>query len=236
MIELYIFQPAYGLPNASPFVMKVETYLRMTGIEFKTVIKNDPRKMPKQKLPVILDDGKEVPDSGAILAHLKQKYGDKLDGNLTPAQRGTAHAIRRMLEESLYFVLLYMRWVDAPGWEITRKTFFGAMPAMVRAFLPGMIHKNMKKMLYGQGVARHSREEIIALGKADLEALAQILSDKPYFLGQEPTSIDAIAYAFLAQLLYTPFQDELVAYAKTLQNIVAFTDRMRDRYYPKAAA
>lgn len=29
MIQLQQFAPAFGLPNASPFCMKLETYLRM---------------------------------------------------------------------------------------------------------------------------------------------------------------------------------------------------------------
>jgi glutathione S-transferase len=232
MIELYNFRPAYGLPSASPFVLKVDAYLRMTGIPFKVVIKNDPRKAPKKKLPVILDEGQEIPDSGAIIAHLKKKYGDKLDAKLTPEQHGVAHAVRRMLEESTYFAVVYARWIYPPGWEITREVFFGKMPAIVRAFLPGMIQKDIKRTLYGQGIGRHSHDEIMAMGKADIDAMVQILGDKPYLLGDEPTSIDAIGYGFVAQLMYTPFTDELITYAKTRKTLVAYTDRIRARYYP----
>lgn len=32
MIKLHQLAPAFGLPNASPFCMKVETYLRMAGL------------------------------------------------------------------------------------------------------------------------------------------------------------------------------------------------------------
>lgn len=35
MIELHQFRPFWGLPNASPFCMKVETYLRFRGIPYK---------------------------------------------------------------------------------------------------------------------------------------------------------------------------------------------------------
>ena len=34
-IKLYQFPPALGLPNASPFCMKLETYLRMAGLPFE---------------------------------------------------------------------------------------------------------------------------------------------------------------------------------------------------------
>ena len=35
MIQLYQFEPAFGLPNASPFCMKVETWLRMAALPFE---------------------------------------------------------------------------------------------------------------------------------------------------------------------------------------------------------
>ena len=34
MIKLYQYSPAFGLPNASPFCMKLETYLRMAQLPF----------------------------------------------------------------------------------------------------------------------------------------------------------------------------------------------------------
>lgn len=35
MIKLYQFEPAFGLANASPFCMKLETYLRMADLPFE---------------------------------------------------------------------------------------------------------------------------------------------------------------------------------------------------------
>jgi hypothetical protein len=57
MIKLHQFAPAFGLPNASPFCMKVETYLRMAGLPYERVNSGDVLRAPKGKLPVIDDDG-----------------------------------------------------------------------------------------------------------------------------------------------------------------------------------
>ena len=80
MIKLYQFAPAFGLPNASPFCMKVETYLRMAGLPHELV--NDGlrvMKAPKGKLPFIDDDGVVVADSTFIIEHLQRRYGAPLD-------------------------------------------------------------------------------------------------------------------------------------------------------------
>ena len=52
-IELYQFAPAFGLPNASPFCMKMETWLRMAGLPFTIPAPNFSHfgKAPKGKMP-----------------------------------------------------------------------------------------------------------------------------------------------------------------------------------------
>src|SRR5215467_2268822 len=75
MIKLYQFNPAWGLPNPSPFCMKVETYLRMVGLPYEVVNGAMPFKAPKKKLPYIEDGAQVVADSGFIVDYLKKTYG-----------------------------------------------------------------------------------------------------------------------------------------------------------------
>ena len=72
MITLYQFSPVWGLPNTSPFCLKVETYLRMTEVPYEIKFVMDPRKSPKGKLPVIKMNGETIPDSELIIDYLKQ--------------------------------------------------------------------------------------------------------------------------------------------------------------------
>ena len=81
-------------------------------------------------------------------------------------------------------------------------------------------------------MGKHSSAEIYAIGIADLTALSDFLADKPFFFGNEPTSLDASAYGILANILGTPFNSPLKDRAQQLTNIVAYCDRIRDRYYP----
>ena len=99
MIKLFQFAPAFGLPNASPFCMKLETYLRMAGLPFQLVNSGDGFKAPKRKLPYIDDGGTVVADSGFIIDYLKGRYGDPLDDALSPLQRALATAFQRLFED-----------------------------------------------------------------------------------------------------------------------------------------
>lgn len=59
MIELHSFGPAFGLPDPSPFCIKAELLLKLSGLPYQRVIGNLQR-APKRKLPVIVDDGATI--------------------------------------------------------------------------------------------------------------------------------------------------------------------------------
>jgi glutathione S-transferase len=213
MITRHQFKSVWGLPNASPFCMKTETYLRMAGLPYEVRV-SDPRKAPKQKLPYIEEDGVRICDSAAIVQHLKQKHGDKLDAGLTEQQLALGHVIRRTCEEGLYWVLVYSRWGEEDGFALVERDLLRpALPALVRSFLPGVIRKGVMKQAHAQGTGRHTREEIYELGKADLQALSSLLGTQDFFLGQNPTRT-----------------------LETFPNLVAYCKRMKARYYADASA
>lgn len=230
MITLYQFNPAFGLPNPSPFCFKVETYLRMTGEPYE-VKPGNPQRAPKGKLPFIKDGGVVVSDSAHILDHLKKTRGDKLDKDLSAKDRALGHLVRRTLEEGLYFCMVYARWVDDVGWAAGKDQFFSSMPALARAIVPGIARRMVKKQVQAQGTGRHAPEDIYAMAAEDTAALSEILGDKPYFLGDDPTSVDASAYAFLALMLWSPLPEAVGSAVKKHPNLVAYCERMKARYY-----
>jgi glutathione S-transferase len=231
VIKVHQFAPAFGLPNASPFCMKLETWLRMTGLPYELVNDGNVMKAPKGKLPYIEDDGTVVADTGFIIEYLKRRHGDPLDAALTPLQRAQATAFQRLFEESLYWAVVYTRWVDDAGWALTREAFFGSLPAPARAFLPALARRALRAELRGHGMGRHTPEEIFAIAGRDLQAVADFLDDKAFMLGPNPSSIDATAYAFLANLLWAPVDSPIRRRAQELPALEAYCRRMKARYY-----
>ena len=234
MIKLYQFSPAFGLPNASPFCMKVEVYLRMAGLPYECPHGADFRKSPKGKLPYIMDSGaggKVVADSTFIIDYLKATYGDKLDAHLSPAQRALGVLIQRTFEESLYWTVVHCRWIEEAGFAKVDEAVFGRMKFPLRQIIPMLGRRGLRKQLHAQGTGRHSRDEIFAIGCRDISALAEILGDKAFFLGDEPSSIDASAYAFLANLLWVPVDLPIRAHAQTFANLETYCQRMKARYF-----
>lgn len=236
MIRLHKFKSCWGVPDPSPFCIKVETYLRMVGLPFERVEHATPFKGPKKKLPYLEDGSKAIPDSGFILDYLKATYGDTLDGRLSAEERARGHALRRMLEEALYWQLVYSRWAEERNWAVIEPLFFGGLPPGLRQLVPIIAARGVRKTLWLQGTGRHTREEIYHLGREDLSALSIALGAMPYLFGESPTSFDAVAYGFLENLITPPLESPLKDHALALQNLAPYCARIRERYYERPPA
>ncbi|WP_299488513.1 glutathione S-transferase family protein [Acaryochloris sp. IP29b_bin.137] len=231
MLTLYQFEPVWGLPNASPFCMKLETYLRMTHLDYQVDTSADVRKAPKGKLPYIKDNGKIIADSNLIIDYLKATYGDPLDGHLSPMDAAVALAFQRLIEENLYWALVYSRWIDEKNWPTTKAVYFSDLPLVLRSIIPKIALKSVTQNLQGHGMGRHTPTEIYHIATLDLQALSSFLHDKPYFMGDQPTTLDASAYSVLANILDDTLTSPLRENAMQLENLGRYCDRMHQAYY-----
>lgn len=232
-IKLYQFGPAFEVPSPSSFCLKLETWLRMAGLEYDNKITPDPRKAPMGKLPMIEVDGETVADSQCAIEHLEKVRDIKLNAQLNVVERGRAMALIRMLEEHSYWALVYFRWIDAEGWEITREEFFGKLNPLLRAILPGMVRKKTLRDARGQGLALHSRDQILHRYNEDINALAANLGERPYFGGYQPANVDAVAFGLLANVLLASMHLPLTDITRQHANLVAYTQRMLENYFPE---
>ena len=231
MITLCQFHRIWNLPNASPFCMKVETYLRMAGLAYEIKPINNPQSAPKGKLPYIQIDGVNYPDSELIIDELKIRYGNALDQHLTKEQQALSLLIDHVFCEQLYWILVYLRWKSDAGWACVKPGYFAKLPAIPRLFVPSLVRRKMLKALDYQGTGRHSLDEVIYLGSKSIDALAEILGNNPYFLGGKPTSVDATAFSFIANLLMSPVDDALKQHVLKSKAVIAYCNRMWDEFY-----
>jgi len=172
-----------------------------------------------------------VADTTFVIDYLKGRYGDPLDAALSALERAVATAFQRLIEENLYWAIVQTRWADDAGWEGTREAFFGAMPAPLRWFVPALARRGLLAEMRGHGMGRHSAAEIHTIGCRDVTAIADFLADKPYMLGEQPTSLDATTHAFLANLLWAPVDSPIRRHAQARPTLEAYCQRMKARYF-----
>jgi glutathione S-transferase len=231
MITLYTFGPAFGLPDPSPFVTKVDLLLKLAGLSFR-VDTGGFRKAPKGKLPYLDDDGERIADSTFIRWHIEKKYQFDFDRGLDRAQRATAWAFEKMAEDQLYWAVVNERWMQDSNFHKGPARFFQPVPAPLRPVVVGVVRRQLRRTLHGQGIGRHSDVEITTLATRSVDAIADYLGEKPFFMGPEPSGADATIFAFVAGVLCPIFDSPIRAAADRHDNLKRYVGRMTARFYP----
>jgi glutathione S-transferase len=231
--EIILHQPphrSWGSPNLSPFCAKLECYLRIADVPYKPH-RADFRKAPKGKIPFVVLDGKHMGDSQLIIEELERRLAasgkQPLDHGMSARDVATSRMIRRTIEEGLYFVGLYARWKADDGYVLMREEFKKIVPGFI---LP-IIRRAQNKKLQAQGTGRHTFEEAMAMGVADLDAVAALLGNQPFMLGDQPRVIDCTVFGFLETLLAFPLDTPLKRRGLEHANLTAFRKRIRDRWW-----
>jgi glutathione S-transferase len=233
-IRLFTFGSGWGIPfpTAAPFPLKLATWLRMTGLENQIVVENNPGKGPKKKSPWIEDGEVRMGDSELIIRYLREKHGVDPDARLSPRDRALSLAWHRTFEEHYHQAFEHQLFFGRGGSDRLHE-LAATMPPVVRSIAPPLMLSQFKKQLYARGLGRHDEKDIIAMGQADLDAASIFLADRPYFLGDEPTGLDACAFGFLGVTVYVKGDNPLFRHAASLENLMAYTERMRARYFPE---
>jgi len=233
MIKLYSFGSAFNLADPSPFVTKVDLYMRANKIEFESIPSADNlQKAPKGKLPFIDDNGLIIADSSFIIKHLEQYHNAKIDDWLSDKQKATAYLMSKSLEENLYWCIVHSRWVDELTWPTVKATFFDPMPFPLNKIVPIIARRNVIKNINGHGMGKHSNGEIMTIAQQSLESLSVLLGNKPFFFGGTITSLDITAYAMISNFTQSTIENPMNEMAKKYENLVAYTKRIQQEYYP----
>ncbi|CAB3225878.1 unnamed protein product [Arctia plantaginis] len=240
IVYLYQFSRTPLLPSTSPYSLKVETWLRLAGIKYENVDHKAKFRSKKGQLPFVELNGEEIADSAFIIKELSEKYNKDLDAALTPEQKVVSHAMICMIENHLSWVILWWRakYPDSviKGYQVNLQNALNTRlpnPILNFCYKLTAARKGMKKAK-AHGIGVHSEEEIVELGKNDLRVLSDLLSDRPFFFGDEPTLLDVVAFANLAQI---HFIDKEVAHPlrdainELFPNLVGLVSRIKERAF-----
>lgn len=234
-LKVYHLPGMWGLPSVSPFCLKLDAFLRMSGIEHESRTAGTPFGAPKRKAPWIEHNGMALGDSALIISYLKSHFGVDPDAQLSPAQRGQGVAIQRLVEENLYWAMVHDRWIKPENWALLKGSVLSRVPALLRTILAPLARRGVRKQIIGHGLGLHSAAEITAIATRDIEALAAMLGDQPFFFGDHPTETDAAVYSLLANIHCVPFASPMKPVIAGHVNLVGFIDRFQTAIYPSGA-
>ena len=250
VVYLVQFPVSPQIRTISPFALKLETYLRMNKVNYEPVYALAFSK--KGQIPYIELNGEQIADSNIIIKELEQKGITKHD-EVSEDQKAVNHLAIRTVENHLAWTGFLWRYgfhmpefydkLCEPYYGKSRSLFFfkNVQPTTYR--FNSKIH----------GIGRHSMEEVTEFAGQDLKgtkimiititrnnvinnvnfaALSNILGDKKFFNGDEPTNIDCAMFGHLVQFVYMPLDIPHKHYIlKECKNLSDFVDRMKDRFW-----
>jgi len=232
MLTLYTFGPAFGLPDASPFVSKALTLLKISELEFETNTKEF-NKAPKGKLPYLKDGDQIIADSTFIRLHLEDVYGIEFDKGLDASQRGIAWAFEKLCEDHLYWSTVHSRWMDDDNFNAGPIKFFEAAPRLIRPVVTKIVRRKVSKSLHGHGFGRYNDQERALLAARGVAAIADYLGEKSYFMGDSVCGVDATIFAFVNSGLCDRFNAPMRDALESHDNLKAYNGRMKAKYFPE---
>lgn len=240
VVYLFQFSRTPVVPSISPFCLKMETFLRVAGIKYENVDHRMKLRSKKGQLPFVELNGEEISDSSFIVKELSTKFDKDLDAALTPEQKTLSHAMISMIENHLHWVVGWWR-SKVPsrmlaGYKLDLQRMFQTkLPAALLNFGFKLRMKSKSKAVKAVGLGVHKPEEIEEMGKNDLKVLSDQLQDKPFFFGDEPTLLDIVAFANVAQLVFLDKEVDcpLRTYVEENHtNLVGHANRIKERFYP----
>jgi glutathione S-transferase len=236
MITLYGFGPAPGLPDLSPFVIKTMLMLKLAGLDFVVDVKGF-RKAPKGKLPYVDDNGVVIADSTLIRFHLEKNRGVDLDGGLSERERAQSWAIEKLCEDNLLWIVAARRWNNDDNFRRGLGPYFDKLlPPPLRAPAKWFMRRKMAYRFWEQGVGRFTVDELDEIGRRDVAALATLIGDGPFLMGERPCAADATVFATLTLLMDPATDCRSRDTALAAPALVAYRARIMRNYFPQLGA
>ncbi|XP_068223453.1 failed axon connections homolog [Palaemon carinicauda] len=230
VVVLHLFPRGRYCPNVSPFVVKLETYLRMAGISYELDFEEPLG--PKGKCPWITWNGKDLADSQIIIETLGKYYGKNFSSHLKAEDKALGVSLRLMVEEHFFWCNVMWRWIFDQSFVVSSLTDWGTWLPFHWFYRP-VIGQLLYLEAYMQGIGRHTESEVLAMGHQDLQALSIFLGDHPFILGDKPTEVDCSIFGMLAQICWNSAGSPFLKLIETdYKNLIDYCHRMKEEFWP----
>lgn len=233
-LRVFTFPSDWGLPTTGPFALKLLAWLDLNGIPYEQVFEIDSRKGPRGKSPWIELEGRRIGDSEVIIRHLSGSHGLPVEPEVQDASaRAAAHAFAIAFEEEFHQILEWELFVHPAGIAYIGGQVRSAAPPVVAGIVTRQVCRRFRRQLHARGIARHDPETIAAKGRADLDALAAWLVDRPFLAGPRPVLADLAVFGQVAPVLHWPMDTPMARHVRTLAPVRDWCGRIVDAAFGK---
>jgi len=223
------------LPESSA-CLSIRTFLHMSGLHFKVMLKPNAEHMsPTGRLPFLVCGKQLMSEVEPIIQFVNTKIaGTHLSSELTLDQLADMKAYLNLTEMVLANAELYITWADKETRsEISRPRYGSPYPWPLNHILSFRRQFEVKNHLKAVGWYDKTLEQVYEDVHIGLQALSERLSSQDFFFGSYPTELDAVVFGHLYSILTTPLVDNRLAeMVQSHENLTRFC-RMIDNLYFK---
>ncbi|XP_065910492.1 metaxin-1-like isoform X2 [Dysidea avara] len=235
-MELLIHSGDDYVASFEPESLAALTYTKLAEIPVTVTSACVPWRTPSGQYPVLKHDARVVHDD--VLDYFSS-HGYDLDGALTAKQAAESFAYKTLVRDALHKALLYCRWLDAENYSsFTRKWYSNQLSFPLTIFLPHMKHRSVQSKLENECTPDLTPDMfhnlVLARARECFNTLSVKLDTQQYFFGDKPTSLDAVVYGYLDNLIQysLPGNNSLQGHVYCCDNLLQFCTRVRSRLYP----
>ena len=220
------------LPDSAQ-CLAVEAFLRMSGLSFRVEQRTNAADMsPTGKVPFIQVGSQLIAEFEPIVTFAASK-GFCLSRDFPEQSVAEMWAYMSMLDNILSNAEYYVAWMvpDVVA-EVTKPRYGCAHPWPLNWFLPWLRQREVRSLMSIKDWACKSLEEVIEEVRVCLRALSEKLDRGKFFLGTEPTELDAVVFGHLytlqtSKLPGSPFNSVTTEF----DNLVKFCKRIETTYF-----
>jgi len=231
VVYLCQFPLCPSVRTISPFALKLETWLKLTGIKYENI--HSMKFSSKGQIPYIELNGEQIPDSNIIIEKLKEKFQVDPDRDIPVTDLAMGHAATLMVENHTAHIGFHYRYGHHMENFLETLKLAEYYPSGKAIKNWGRVQPTMTRFRsWLHGIGRHENTEVWEMSFKDLSALSNWLGTKQYFLGSKPSTVDCMLFGHLAQFLFIDIGFPQKTFMETkCQNLVELVNRMKQEFW-----
>lgn len=246
-MEIFVHRGEWGLPSIDYECTRLLAYLKFSGAKVTVNFNGNPFSSPNGMLPYMIADGKKIAGYGRIVEHLSAAGIDPpVGGTIDVAGDQQNHSTlvngsMQYVQENLHPYFMYMLWGDPKNVDTTRTVYAKRIPIPFNFYCPRKyvvrtndITQSLAGFSLEDSIEFHDVSELAQNAKMCLNWIATKFEENRWFLGNQPTEVDAMLYGYLSVLLkHTLPNNVLQNHIRQCPKLVQFVERTTTTYFAK---